>query len=63
MHAEEKYSHQAHIMTKTITSWQPHKMLKIVTPALKLKAYQSGMKKARACVKAESDAPIVNFQP
>lgn len=61
MHAKEKYSHQAHIITETITNWQPHKMLKITAPTLKLKAYQSGMKKARACIKVESDAPNVNF--
>jgi hypothetical protein len=63
MHAEEKYFHQVHIMKETITNWQPHKMLKIAAPTLKLKAYQSGMRKAHACVKIESDAPTVNFQP
>ncbi len=63
MHAEEEYSHQAHIMTETITNWQPHKMLKISAPTLKLKTYQSGMRKACGCTKAESDAPTVNFQP
>lgn len=63
MHTEEEYSHQAHIIIERITNWQPHKMLKIITLALKLKAYQSGMKKACVFVKAQSNAPIVNFQP
>jgi hypothetical protein len=63
MHIEEEYFHQVHIITKTITNWQPHNLLKIATPTLKLKAYQSGMRKAHVFVKAQSDAPTINFQP
>jgi hypothetical protein len=63
MHAKEEYFHQAHIMMETITNWQPHKILIILAPTLKLKTYQSGMRKACGCIKAKSYAPTINFQP